>query len=60
MKCSKSKNARGKVAKERDIFRCSICKFVTVLLPSSSWLLKLPRVPKRVTFLSQPEVNNRK
>ena len=24
------------------VFHCQICKFVGVLLPSSSWLLKLP------------------
>ena len=24
------------------VFHCQICKFVTFLLPTSSWLLKLP------------------
>ena len=39
-KCQKMKNARAKRAKI--IFHCQICKFVGFLLPSSSWLLKLP------------------
>ena len=34
------KTARAK--REKLLFRCQICKFVTFLLPSSSWLLKLP------------------
>ena len=37
-KCQKMKNARAKRAK----ILCQICKFVGFLLPSSSWLLKLP------------------
>ena len=35
------KYARAKRAKNT-IFHCQICKFVGFLLPSSSWLLKLP------------------
>ena len=40
-KCQKMKNARAKRAKML-FFYCQICKFVRFLLPSSSWLLKLP------------------
>ena len=40
-KCQKMKNARAKRAKNT-VFHCQICKFVRFLLPSSSWLLKLP------------------
>ena len=29
------------------VFHCQICKFVTFLLPSSSWLLKFPKNAKR-------------
>ena len=39
-KCQKMKNARAKRAKV--LFHCQICKFEGFLLPSSSWLLKLP------------------
>ena len=39
-KCQKTKNARAKRAKNT-VFHCQICKFVTFLLLSSSWLLKL-------------------
>ena len=28
--------------RKNTVFHCQICKFVTFLLPSSSWLLKLP------------------
>ena len=38
-KCQNVKNARAKRAKLL-FFHCQICKFVTFLLPSSSWLLK--------------------
>ena len=37
-KCRETKNACAKLL----FFRCQICKFLTFLLPSSSWLLKLP------------------
>ena len=40
-KCQKMKNARAKRAKNT-VFHCQICKFVGFLLPSSSFLLKLP------------------
>ena len=40
-KCQKMKTARAKRAKIRS-FIVKICKFVGFLLPSSSWLLKLP------------------
>ena len=39
--CQKMKYARAKRAKNI-VFHCQICKFVGFLLPSSSWLLKLP------------------
>ena len=39
-KCQKMKNARAKRA--NTVSRCQICKYVELLLPSSSWLLKLP------------------
>ena len=57
-KCQKMKSARAKRAKilffivkyekctceacKNTVFHCQICKFVGFLLPSSSWLLKLP------------------
>ena len=57
-KCQKMKSARAKRAKilffivkyekctceacKNTVFHCKICKFVGFLLPSSSWLLKLP------------------
>ena len=41
LKCKKMKNARAKRARI-PVFRCQICKFVRFLLPSSSWLRKLP------------------
>ena len=34
------------------VFHCQICKFVTFLLPSSSWLLKLPNI-RRVFRLQE-------
>ena len=37
---------------ENTIFHCQICKFVGFLLPSSSWLLKLPSVNRRKSVLS--------
>ena len=40
-KCQEMKNARAKRAKNT-VFHCQKCKFVGFLLPSSSWLLKLP------------------
>ena len=39
----KNENCKFKACKTI-IFHCQICTFVTVLLPSSSWLLKLPVV----------------
>ena len=42
-KCQKMKNARAKRAKNT-VFHCQMCKFVWFLLPSSSWLLKLPKM----------------
>ena len=38
-KCQKMKSARAK-----RVFHCQICKFVEFLLPSSSWLRKLPNI----------------
>ena len=32
------------------VFHCQICKFVTFLLPSSSWLLKLPIISSHPSF----------
>ena len=40
-KCQKMKYARAKRAKNTVFYR-QICKFAGVMLPSSSWLLKLP------------------
>ena len=45
-KCQKMKNARAKRAKIL-FFHCQICKFVGLLLPSSSWLLELPSLTAR-------------
>ena len=41
-KCQKMKNARAKHAKLLFFFVKIICKYVTFLLPSPLWLLKLP------------------
>ena len=38
---SKDENCTCKACKTT-VFHCQICKFVTFLLPSSSWLLKFP------------------
>ena len=38
---SKDKKCTCKACKNT-VFHCQICKFVVLLLPSSSWLLKLP------------------
>ena len=38
---SKDKKCTCKACKN-NVFHCQICKFVVFLLPSSSWLLKLP------------------
>ena len=32
------------------VFHCQICKFVGFLLPSSSWMLKLPIVKTRLSY----------
>ena len=40
-KCQKMKNCTCKACKNT-VFHCQICKCVRFLLPSSSWLLKLP------------------
>ena len=40
-KMSKDEKCTCKACKNT-VFHCQICKFVTFLLPSSSWLLKLP------------------
>ena len=40
-KCEKNEICTCKACKNT-IFHCQICKFVGFLLPSSSWLLKLP------------------
>jgi len=42
-KCQKVRNARAKRAKNT-VFHCQMCKFMGFLLPSSSWLLKLPNI----------------
>ena len=42
-KMSKNKKCTCK-ARKNTVFRCQICKFVGFLLPSSSWLLKLPNI----------------
>ena len=40
-KCQKMKKCTCKACKNT-VFHCQICKFVRFLLPSSSWLLRLP------------------
>ena len=40
-KCQKMKKCTCKACKAT-VFRCPLCKFVGFLLPSPSWLLKLP------------------
>ena len=42
-KMSKDEKCTCKACKNT-VFHCQICKFVGFLLPSSSWLLKLPNV----------------
>ena len=42
-KCEKNEICTCKACKNT-IFHCEICKFVGFLLPSSSWLLKLPNI----------------
>ena len=49
-KMSKDEKCTCKACKNT-IFHCQICKFVGFLLPSSSWLLKLPNfLLKRASF----------
>ena len=55
-KCQKMKNARAKRAKNA-VFHCQICNFVRFLLPSSSWLLKLPSISFS-RFISGPVTTN--
>ena len=45
-KMSKKKMKSTCKACKNTVFHCQICKFVRFLLPSSSWLLKLPIKPK--------------
>ena len=45
-KMSKGEKCTCKACKNT-VFHCQICKFVGCLLPSSSWLLKLPNVSGR-------------
>ena len=45
-KLSKDENCTCKACKNT-VFHCQICKFVGFLLPSSSWLLKLPSYKSR-------------
>ena len=54
-KCQKMKNARAKRAKIL-FYHCQICKFVGFLLPSSSWLLKLPIMLSKLRTSSSPPV----
>ena len=44
-KMSKDEKCRCKAC-QNILFHCQICKFVRFLLPSSSWLLKLPNIVK--------------
>ena len=57
-KCQKLKKCTCKACRNT-VFHCQICKFVGFLLPSSSWLLKLPNanvkniwndIPTRASF----------
>ena len=41
LKMSKDEKCKCKACRNT-VFHCQICKFVRFLLPSSSWLLKLP------------------
>ena len=45
-KMSKDEKCTCKACKST-VFSCQICKFVGFLLPSSSWLLKLPKIYSR-------------
>ena len=42
-KMSKNEKCTCKACKNT-VFHCQLCKFVGFLLPSSSWLLKLPNI----------------
>ena len=50
-KMSKDEKCTCKACKNT-VFHCQICKFVGFLLPSSSWLLKLPNVATKARLLS--------
>ena len=43
-KCQKKNEKCTCKACKNTVFHCQICKFVGFLLPSSSWLLKLPKI----------------
>ena len=49
---SKNENCTCKACKNT-VFHCQVCKFVTFLLLSSSWLLKLPTVTRTARELNQ-------
>ena len=49
-KCQKMKKCTCKACKNT-VFHCQICKFVGFLLPSSSWLLKLPIISTSTALL---------
>ena len=55
-KMSKNEKCTCKACKNT-VFHCQICKFVGVLLPSSSWLLKLPNREFKFAHLFHRYVN---
>ena len=55
-KMSKDEKCTCKVCKNT-VFHCQICKFVGFLLPSSSWLLKLPILISLIKRNAAPKRN---
>ena len=54
---SKNEKCTCKACKNT-VFHCQICKYVGVLLPSSSWLLKLSKISAVSTVSSAGAVSN--
>ena len=52
-KCQKMRKKCTCKARKNTVFHCQMCKFVGFLLPSLSWLLKIPFKSKGVTSENQ-------
>ena len=53
-KCQKNEKCTCKACKNT-VFHCQICKFVGLLLPSSSWLFKRPNTATNHNLLKERE-----